>query len=59
MTVRYPLEYRNSLESISNTLVAAPHGYNVPLSQLADIAITDGPVQVSREDGLRRIGMQL
>jgi cobalt-zinc-cadmium resistance protein CzcA len=32
VTVRYPLEYRNSLESISNTLMAAPHCYNVPLS---------------------------
>jgi heavy metal efflux system protein len=59
VTVRYPLEYRNSVESISNTLVATSHGYNVPLNQLADIAVVDGPVQVSREDGLRRIGIEI
>jgi len=59
VTVRYPLEYRNSVETISNTLVPTSHGYNVPLNQLADIAVVDGPVQVSREDGLRRIGIEI
>ncbi len=48
VTVRYLLEYRNSVETISNTLVATSHGYNVALNQLADIAVVDGPVQVSR-----------
>jgi cobalt-zinc-cadmium resistance protein CzcA len=59
VTVRYPFEYRNSVETISNTLVATHHGYNVPLNQLADISVVEGPVQVSREDGLRRIGIEI
>jgi cobalt-zinc-cadmium resistance protein CzcA len=59
VTVRYPIEHRNSVETISSTLVATPQGYNVPLNQLADIAIVNGPVQVSREDGLRRIGIEI
>ncbi len=59
VTVRYPLEYRNSVEAISNTLVATSQGYNVPLSQLADLSVVEGPVQVSREDGLRRIGIEI
>jgi len=59
VTLRYPVEHRNSVESISNTLVATNHGYNVPLSQIADIAVVEGPVQVSREDGLRRIGIEI
>ncbi|MBL0174847.1 MAG: efflux RND transporter permease subunit [Ignavibacteria bacterium] len=59
VTVRYPLEQRNSVETISAALVAAPAGYNVPLNQLADIAVVEGPVQVSREDGLRRIGIEI
>ena len=59
ITVRYPLEYRNSVETISTTLVGTSHGYNVPLSQLADITLVEGPVQVSREDGLRRIGIEM
>jgi len=59
VTVRYPLEHRNSVETISGTLVPTRHGYNVPLQQLADIAVVEGPVQVSREDGLRRIGIEI
>jgi cobalt-zinc-cadmium resistance protein CzcA len=59
VTVRYPLEHRNSVETISRTLVATRDGYNVPLNQLADIAVVDGPVQVSREDGLRRMGIEI
>jgi len=59
VTVRYPLEYRNSVETIGNTLVATHLGYNVPLNQLAEISVVEGPVQVSREDGLRRIGVEI
>ena len=59
VTVRYAEKHRNSMETISNTLVATRQGYNVPLKQLADIAVVEGPVQVSREDGLRRIGIEI
>jgi heavy metal efflux system protein len=59
VALRYPVEYRNSVETISGLLVSTSHGYNVPLNQLADISVVDGPVQVSREDGLRRIGIEI
>jgi cobalt-zinc-cadmium resistance protein CzcA len=59
VSVRYPGEYRNSVETIGNTLVPTRSGYNVPLSQLASIEVTQGPVQVSRENGLRRIGIEI
>lgn len=59
VVVRFPAEYRTSLESIGNTLVKTPQGYDVPLSQLAEIKYVEGPVQVSRENGLRRIGIEL
>lgn len=32
---------------------------NVPLDQVADTSVAEGPVQVSREDGLRRIGVEI
>jgi cobalt-zinc-cadmium resistance protein CzcA len=57
--VRYPGEYRNSAATIGNTLVPTPDGYNMPLSQLADISVVQGPVQISRENGLRRIGIEV
>lgn len=59
VAVRYPGEYRNSVETIGNTLVPTRGGYNVPLSQLANIEVIQGPVQISRENGLRRIGIEI
>jgi cobalt-zinc-cadmium resistance protein CzcA len=59
VVVRYPDEYRNSAATIGNTLVPTREGYDMPLNQLADIAAVRGPVQVSRENGLRRIGVEI
>ncbi len=59
IAVRLPEENRNSVEAVGNLLVSAPGGANVPLSQLAKIALSEGPAQISREDGLRRIGIEL
>ncbi len=59
VVVRYPGEYRNSAATIGNTLVPTRGGYNMPLNQLADIRVVQGPVQVSRENGSRRIGVEI
>ncbi len=59
VTVRYPEANRNSAEAIGATLVPTRSGYNVPLAQVAGIQLADGPVQVSREDGQRRIGIEM
>ncbi|MGE5681359.1 MAG: efflux RND transporter permease subunit [Bacillota bacterium] len=59
ITVRLPEQYRGSAEAIRKTLVPTPGGFNVPLEQLSDISITEGPMQISRENGLRRIGVEL
>ncbi|MCL5280456.1 MAG: CusA/CzcA family heavy metal efflux RND transporter [Planctomycetes bacterium] len=58
LTVRFPEEKRNSVEAIGNILVDAPAGTRVPLKQLADISVVDGPVQISRENGQRRMGIE-
>jgi len=59
VVVRYPADYRNSAVTIGNTLVPTRDGYNMPLNQLADIRVDQGPVQISRQDGLRRIGVEI
>lgn len=59
ITVRMPEEKRNSIEAIENILVPAKTGINIPLAQLAEIKMTEGPVQISREDGIRRIGIEM
>ncbi|WP_058087631.1 efflux RND transporter permease subunit [Aquabacterium parvum] len=53
LVVRLP-ESARSLEGLSQVLLESPNG-RVPLSQLARIEEGDGPNQVSREDGRRRI----
>lgn len=59
ITVRLPEEKRNSIEAIENILVPAKSGINIPLAQLAAVAIIEGPVQISRQDGIRRIGIEM
>jgi heavy metal efflux system protein len=53
--VRFTEERRNSAEAIGNVLVATPGGGSVPLVELAEISETEGPLQVSRDNGRRRI----
>ena len=53
--VRYPESVRGDIQGIANTLVSLPGGGTIPLSQIARIAAEEGPVQVSREYGQRRI----
>ena len=59
ITVRLPEEKRNSLEAIKNILVTTKAGMNIPLQQLAEIKMVEGPVQISRQDGVRRIGIEM
>jgi heavy metal efflux system protein len=58
IVVRLPEEHRNSVESISNILVGTPSEMKIPLGELAKIIMNEGPVQISREDGVRRIGIE-
>jgi len=53
LVVRLP-ESGRSLQELSNLLIETPGGH-VPLSQLATLEDSDGPNQVSRENGRRRI----
>ncbi len=47
------------IETIRNLLLTAPNGSRVPLSQIAEIKLVEGPAQISREDTRRRIGVEL
>ena len=58
LQLRYPEERRDSVEAIGAILIRAPGGARVPLSQVADVAMVEGPNQISREAGLRRIGVE-
>lgn len=55
IAVRFPAEERSDLAAIGGLLVAAPGGERVPLSELGKIGLREGPAQVSREKGMRRV----
>ncbi len=59
LVVRLAEESGRDVETIKNLLVAAPNGSRIPLAQLADIRLVEGPAQISREDTRRRIGVEL
>ena len=53
LTVRWLPQYRASLEAIREITIASPDGTQIPLGQLADIRLEDGPATIYREDGVR------
>lgn len=53
--VRLPQEFRNNFAAIGQILLTAPSGAQVTLDDLAEIRLQDGPAQISRETGKRRI----
>ncbi|MGA8881465.1 MAG: CusA/CzcA family heavy metal efflux RND transporter, partial [Azonexus sp.] len=53
--VRLPERFRNNVEAISNVLITSPNGAQVRLTDVAKIRVQDGPAQISRELGKRRI----
>ena len=55
ITLRFPENFRNSPEAISNILVRTPEGGVVPLSALANVHMVDAPPVISREMGQRRV----
>lgn len=59
VVVRMDKENRTDIEDVSNLFIPLANGQQVPLSQVAKISYEQGPVQVSREDGKRRINVGL
>ncbi len=55
LAVRFPESARNDVEPIRNILIPSPSGALIPLSQLANIYVTEGPSQISRDMAQRRV----
>jgi cobalt-zinc-cadmium resistance protein CzcA len=53
--IRFPENKRNSVEAIGSLLVPLPEGGGIPLRQIARLSLIEGPNQISREEGQRRI----
>ncbi len=59
LVVRLDPAMVRDVQAIRNLPVAAPNGGRIPLAELADISLVEGPAQISREDTRRRIGVEL
>ncbi len=53
--VRFPASFRSTPESIGQILLKSPNGALVRLQDLAEIRLLDGPAQISRDMGKRRL----
>lgn len=59
LVVRFPPETRSDPEALGSLLVRAPDGAHAPLSQLVTMTSEEGPAEVSRENGQRRVSVEV
>jgi cobalt-zinc-cadmium resistance protein CzcA len=55
IVIRLPEHVRDDLRAIERLPIPHPAGGQVPLLELADLQISPGPNQISRDDGKRRL----
>ncbi len=55
VALRFPEELSNNPDKFGELLISAPGGARIPLKQLARVYTEEGPAQISRESGSRRI----
>jgi cobalt-zinc-cadmium resistance protein CzcA len=55
LIVRLDNDQRNDISDVQNLLIPTENGTQIPLSQVADVQIKEGPNQIQREDTKRRI----
>jgi cobalt-zinc-cadmium resistance protein CzcA len=59
VVVRLPRAYTAKVENLRDLPLASPTGERVLLREVADIDLVEGPAQISREDGRRRVVVEL
>jgi cobalt-zinc-cadmium resistance protein CzcA len=55
VALRFPAEMADTPREFEEILISAPGGERIPLKQLARVYTEEGPAQISRENGSRRI----
>ena len=55
LVVRLAENYRNDISDVKNLYITLDNGTQVPLQAVADVELTDAPMQISRENTNRRI----
>ncbi len=55
LVVRLAKDERQDIANIKNLFISLPTGNQIPLEQVADVTLEQGPAEITREDGKRRI----
>lgn len=55
LVVRLDKTFRQDIENVRNLFITTPKGAQIPLYQVADIFIQEGPNQIQRDNAKRRI----
>ncbi|MCL5991272.1 MAG: efflux RND transporter permease subunit, partial [Bacteroidetes bacterium] len=55
LVVRLDSSYRKDIENVRSIFITLPSGEQIPIQQIADIEYEEGPQQIARDDGKRRI----
>lgn len=55
LVIKYKQTDRKDVQDIKNILVNSSSGIKIPMSELADISIEEGPAEITRDNGKRRI----
>lgn len=58
IVIKYQEQYRANIDNIKNILVASHDNLMIPISELAEIDIKEGPAEITRDNGNRRIVIQ-
>ena len=58
LQIRLAPQWRHDVETLRSLKIADPQGRQIPLEQLADLTVEDGPAQISRQALRRRILVQ-
>ena len=58
VTLRYPEEARQDIDALQRILLTTPDGATVPLGQVARIERVEGPAEIARENGVRRVTVE-
>ncbi len=55
LVVRLQQDARQDIDDVKSLFISLPGGNQIPLEQVADVKYELGPIQISREEGKRRI----
>lgn len=52
ISVRYAREYREDIAALEHVMVPAPNGIEIPMAQIAEIKLIEGPAMIRNENGI-------